>query len=355
VGVVVVDANDVPTLERTRFHVPGEFDVVHIVPEVDAVAEAVGRGSRHHLFYWRHSPQLLEALPPTHRFDVHSDADIVFVRPFDLGSLLGPLEQGRIAAAIDESTLDYYQAVQALAETSGASGGPLLQGGLLFRNPADDGGFYLRFWDFAVEAAASGQLSHLPWDDMGILSILLAQGGPLWERLLILGHEWNFITDANKDPGVFGCAAHYGGRRAQALLLAHCDVLFPPEASQEECDWWGRVGGARPAALPVSGNCSSQGTGSFALPCSITWNVPARAADLTLSGQLLPPAEPLDVTAFVYLDGRLDRHCHFQNGCFRTTIPLHAPETVTVIVVSAASVCEVSLYHAFDHRLDVGA
>jgi len=94
--------------------------------------------------------------------------------------------------------------------------------------------------------------------------------------------------------------------------------------------------------------------GSFALPCSITWNVPARAADLTLSGQLLPPAEPLDVTAFVYLDGRLDRHCHFQNGCFRTTIPLHAPETVTVIVVSAASVCEVSLYHAFDHRLDVG-
>jgi hypothetical protein len=24
-------------------------------------------------------------------------------------------------------------------------------------------------------------------------------------------------------------------------------------------------------------------------------------------------------------------------------------------VVSAASVCEVSLYHAFDHRLDVGA
>jgi hypothetical protein len=204
VGVIVVDANDVPTLARTQFHDAGEFEVIHVVPEMDGVAKAVGRGSRRHLFYWRHSPQLIDALPQVDQFDVHSDADIIFLRPFDLRALLGPLEQGRIAAAIDESTLDYYQTVQALAPASGAQGGPLLQGGLVFRNPADDGGFYTRFWELAEQVAASGQLSDLPWDDMSILSMLLTQGGPLWERLLILGHEWNFISDANKDPGVFG-------------------------------------------------------------------------------------------------------------------------------------------------------
>jgi len=158
VGVVVVDANDVPTLERTRFHVPGEFDVVHIVPEVDAVAEAVGR-----------APAIICFIGAT-----RLSCSKLCRRPIDLTSTRTPIlclcvlsiwgpcsglsNRDASPPRSNESTLDYYQAVQALAETSGASGGPLLQGGLLFRNPADDGGFYLRFWDFAVEAAASGQL-----------------------------------------------------------------------------------------------------------------------------------------------------------------------------------------------------
>lgn len=59
VTVVVVDANDAPALDSAMFQVRIDLHVVHVRPADDAVARAIGRGSRQHLFYWRHSPQLL--------------------------------------------------------------------------------------------------------------------------------------------------------------------------------------------------------------------------------------------------------------------------------------------------------
>ncbi|MGH8902506.1 MAG: hypothetical protein ACRDYA_12710 [Egibacteraceae bacterium] len=116
-GIVLVDANDTPAWVTPGARIEGDVAIVHLPPEEDDVARAVGRGSRRHLFYWRHSPQVLEALPATDRYAVYADADIVFLRPLDLASLLGPLARGRIAAALDESTLEYFQALSMVAST----------------------------------------------------------------------------------------------------------------------------------------------------------------------------------------------------------------------------------------------
>jgi hypothetical protein len=375
VNIVLIDANDVPTLDPSRFPISDDFVIVHAVPEDDAVAQAVGRGSRRHLFYWRHSPQLLRALPPSNLFDVHSDADIIFVRPLNFASLLAPLEKGRIAAALDESTLDYYASFQSLAATIpatlfpvGVSGGPLLQAGLLFTNPADDGDFYDLFWSVAAEAARAGHLPSLPWDDMGIATSLLTQGGSLWERLLILGHDWNYITDATKDAGVFGRAAHYGGRRAQALLLEHYDPVIRPE--QAANDWWGRVGlrgisklpfiaGSSKqllAALDHSPDCgSSDGIIPLTLPCVLSWNVPINADGLDLYvdpliSDVRGSPKSSAATVFVYLDGDLTSHCVVYDRRSLPSIPLGSAETVTIIAVSESADGQMCLTHAFTRK-----
>ena len=55
-------------------------------PPQDAVASCVGRGSPKHLFYWRHSPELLATIDEhsPSRFDVHADTDMLFLRTMDL-------------------------------------------------------------------------------------------------------------------------------------------------------------------------------------------------------------------------------------------------------------------------------
>ena len=234
VSIVLVNANDSPTLARAAFGSPPYLTILHIPPGEDEISRVAGRGSPQHLFYWRHSPQVLGALPSSGRYVVHADSDMFFLRPMNLRSLLGPLARGRIAATIDESSLEYYEALGAGTAASVATmlpgagaGGPLLQGGLMITNPGDDGQIYDRFWAFAVNAARFGHLNDLPWDDMCILTALLGQGGPLWERLLPLGHEWDYISDAQKDPGIFGCVAHYGGRRAKAFILAQRRRVLP--------------------------------------------------------------------------------------------------------------------------------
>ncbi len=305
-AIVVVDANDAPAMDAEALG-PG-VDLLHVPPGDDAVALAVGRGSRRHLYYWRHSRQLLAALPPDDRYDVHADADLLFVRPLDLGSLLGPLARGRIAAAVDESFLEYYDEVQ--RQPAVGTAGPLLQGGLLFANPADDGGLYERFWKLAVDAARAGRLAALPWDDMCLLTALLGHGAPLWERLLTLAPEWNYIADARKDPGALGCVAHCGGRTAQAEALRQRDRLL------SETQAWGTSG-----TPPLRG---PQEPGAVHTPFALTWPAPpdARACEIS--------AEPAGATLLVFVDGRLVRRL-LPSDEISTTIRFPKAETVTVV------------------------
>ncbi|MFD7707538.1 hypothetical protein [Streptomyces sp. NPDC059786] len=363
VEIIVIDANDTPQLDHTMFGMAGAFELLHIVPEEDEVARAVGRGTRHHLFYWRHSPQLLSALPHTDRYDVHCDADIVFLRPLDLASLLGPLAKGRIAAAVDESTLEYYAKLGRLAATTAGgllpaagSGGPLLQAGMIFSNPRDDGGFYQEFWKLAVDAANAGCLTDLPWDDMCVVSALLGQGGSLWERLLPLGQEWNYITDTVKDPGIFGCAAHYGGHRAKAFVLGQADRLFPrQETDRAECPWGTattidpETGHARLTRglwqiqdpLDERGNLGlPRDSLTVGLPFSLTWAIRNDAPDLVLrarisAGDAESAQENASAAFFVYVDGRLHQRLEPEDGHVEARVRLDQEETVTLLAVSS--------------------
>lgn len=280
-AVVVVDANDEPRLAGA---LGCGVTLLHVRPADDEVAQAVGRGSRKHLYYWRHSPQLRAALPPTECHDVHADADQLFVRPLDLGSLLGPLRRGRIVAAIAASFLTYYDEYQR-RPTDGTSG-PLLQGGLLFTNPADDGGVYERFWELAVSAARAGRLPTMVWDDMCLLTALLGHGGPLWERLLTLSPECSYVVaNGRPDPGALVCVAHHAGRRAQADMLRHSDRLpgdTPP---------WGTSG--KPSRYtPLD-------AGAVNIPFALSWPVPpdARACDVV--------ADPAGALLLLFVDGHL--------------------------------------------------
>lgn len=370
-SILLVDANDTPTLKHDLFDVENNLEIVHAPPDDDDVARAVGRGSRQHLFYWRHSPKLRSALPPSDRYDAYSDADIIFLRPMNLMSLLGPLANGRIAAAVDESSLDHYQQLGVLAShpastmlpTAGASG-PLLQAGLIFTNPTDDGDFYDLFWDFAVSAAKAGHLPDLPSDDMCIVTALLGQGGPLWERQLALGHEWNYITDAQKDPGIFGCAAHYGGHRAKALVLARREELFPP-TDQTGSSWaWGTVArvdpatgpalvrGAWPNRVSLPAPSTSHECLTVPVPFALSWLVPKGVKGFQMVATLARTSqqeqeEQADATFYVYIDGRLAHRLLAQRGQVRVNIHLGTAETVTIIGVSNTPGCQAQLNEPF--------
>lgn len=372
-GMIVVDANDTPTLRADIFGAVNDLQIVHVRPSDDPVARAVGRGTRQHMFYWRHSPQLRGQLPSCDRYDVHADGDLLFLRPMDLAALLRPMAQGRIAAAIDESTLDHYGALGIIASTlladmlpAAGSGGPLLQTGLIFSNPADDGALYDRFWDFALAAAASGHLEQLPSDDMCIVAALLGQGGPLWERLLPLGHEWNYITDAVKDPGIFGCAAHYGGHRAKTFILAQTGTLFPPGDDAQVAPW-GTVtspNGAPESALfrgpwqrrlsPHSIDNSISTPLSIPLPFALSWPVPREMTRVDISGVLDGPGSHTGIgddraNLFVYADGRLVQRLLAEDRRVQATVHLGHAETVTVIGTTTFPECVLHLDGPFNH------
>ena len=242
----VIDGNDSAIIAPED--VPGA-EVIHVPPGDDAVSARVGRGSAQHLFYWRHSPQVLASLPQDGCFDVYIDSDVIPLRPMPLGELARPLELGRIAAAVDEDTLLFPHAYEGKAWVISRIAaefreiGPLIQAGLLFSNPIDDGGFYCSFWRMAETAAQAGVVRELPYDDMTLLTMLMSQGSVLWERFLPLGHHWNFITDSRKDPGLYAIGAHFGGRRAKALLRDNFQQYTAPD---NETDAWGNVALARP-------------------------------------------------------------------------------------------------------------
>jgi hypothetical protein len=294
---------------------------------------------------------VLEALPKHRPFAAYADGDIVFIRPMDLGALLEPLGRGRIAVAVDESTLEYYRDVQALASAGPVArllstfpSGPLLQGGLIFTNPADDGGIYELFWELASQAASDGYIPDLPWDDMCLITALLAQRGPLWDRLLVLGHEWNYITDARKDPGVFGCGAHFGGRKAQAALLQQRDLLFPNDSSSSSA-WgsvWTEVGRDGPAvfrgAWPKGDDARNRDPVTAPVPFALTWQVPANTSSCVIRARLDAPTDSTrdGAMAHVYVDGRVACLPLPLGAPVRVPIRFDRAETVTVIGVGAA-------------------
>jgi hypothetical protein len=372
VGILLVDANDTPSVEAHETHLVDA--VVHVRPDDDELARAVGRGSPRHLFYWRHSPQVLSALPRTDRYDVYADGDLIFLRPMNLASLLGPLARGRIAAAVDESSLYYYGRLATLASApaaallpSAGAGGPLLQAGLLFTNPADDGGFYDRFWEFAVRAARSGDLPDLPWDDMCIVSTLLGEGGPLWERLLPLGYEWNYITDVRKDPGVFGCAAHYGGQKAKTFILSQVERLFSSGADPRVATSWGTVSignsaedatlmrGAWPRPEDLDHACRAEGARGLppvSVPFCLSWAVPRCASRADVCASLCARASSdaaaeREATFFVYVDGQLAVRLPTGNGRVQAAVRFAQAETVTIIAVSRSLDSHVHLEEPF--------
>lgn len=351
--VAVVDANDVPRIDSGLLGTTLRHTVVHIRPGSDPVARIVGRGSRRHLFYWRHSPEVRKALPAFDGFDVHADADLLFLRPLDLAALLGPLSRGRIAASVDESSLDHYAAVSVAAgQTAGGPfpggrfGGPMWQAGFLFSNPADDGGLFDLFWQATVEVAAAGQLVSLPDDDMAIVAMLLGCGGPLWERALALGHDWNYITDAVKDPGVLGRVAHFGGRRAKGLLLRHAPTMFPARGAYQSAAW-GTIyrkevddeDGVSPRRglwiLPEPDD-GVDTAAPLPVPFCLTWPVPTGVQSLQVAGNTIAPdgaSSPASVAVLVSVDGRqVGRWVTSESeGRISVTVETAAAETVTVI------------------------
>jgi len=352
--VAVVDANDRPTVDPDLFGLTLAHDVVHLRPGHDVVAKELGRGSRQHLFHWRHSPEVRAVLPAFDGFDAHADADLLFLRPLDLAALAGPLGDGRIAAAIDESTLDHYEAIGNTAVRSpsvgpygGSPGGPMWQTGLIFSNPAGDGGFYDLVWAAACRAAEAGGLATLPDDDMALVSAVLGYGSDLWCRALPLGHDWNYITDAVKDPGIFGRVAHYGGRRAKTHLLSRTAPLLPRSGGRPEQPW-GTVhrtaGGPHDAIGPARGLFDGPlidepvPPTSLLLPLCLTWAVPRRAESIKIVATVSEndwDRDPGWATAalHVYTDGRLRERIVTAGEGAILTLDIAAASTVTVIAV----------------------
>jgi hypothetical protein len=357
-AIVVIDANDSPLVDPAQL--PPRCLLVHLVPGDDDVARAVGRGSRKHLFYWRHSPQVLASIGINARYDVHADADMLFLRPMDLGSLEPQLRAGRIAMAIDRATIEYYRQLESLSAEANSrsfpvagSRGPMVQGGLLFRNPEDDGGLLDQMWNLACEEARVGALDRVPWDDMAFLTNLLSQAGPLWGRLLALGHEWNYISDEGLGPGVFGYVAHYAGRdELKGFMAREFSRRFPPVDGlgpvylwQREpdivCVGYGRVG--------LAGEAGYDGLGvlvdgkrirdslSMHPPFSATWHVPDGATEFAFTSALSDTSRNGDqehrgMRLLCYGDGRLITDCYVRRGepqhvCF----PVDGLECVTLI------------------------
>lgn len=374
-GIVLVDANDESTLTTNRLPAGGDIAVVHVPPEEDEIANIVGRGSPRHLYYWRHSPQVLESVPRTDRYAVYSDADIIFLRPLDLASLLRPLARGRIAAVVDESMLDYglHLATIAHGPVSGllpvaAASGPLLQSGLLFTNPCDDGALFELFWDLAVRAAREGVLADLPWNDMSVITALLSRTGPLWERLLALDQGWNYITDGVKDPGIFGRAAHYGGRRAKELLLGQAARMFP--TTMPPGIGWGTVAepGSESMSLgrgpwrrrpqhPVDSRAAPRQRLSIPLPFCLTWHVPPGVTNAQVTGQFslngYQHVSTADAVLFVDIDGRLAHRVSATEGHIDLTVEVIGAETITIIGVGTTT-DQVDLQEPFAPALHTG-
>lgn len=357
--MVVLDANDQVHLDGEQL--PDQCRLVHVPPEHDEIARCLGRGTRQHMFYWRHSPQALEAagLQPD-LLDVYVDTDVLFLRPLDLQSLVPHLDAGRIAMAIDRSSIEYYRLMEDLAVRSDSSvfpvagsRGPMVQGGLLFRNPENDGGLLELLWKLASADARSGVLSWVPWDDMAFLTTLLGHGGPLWGRLLPLGHEWNFISEDGYDPGVFGYLAHYGGpSHVKDHMVKRFTQLFPPVDALRELALWqrepdiarvgyGRVGLAGEAGydalrVVVRGQRMSNVL-SLHPPFSATWAVPPSANTLAFGpafndSSRHTPHSPSRVRLQCYLDGSHATSLEISEsdaGCAR--LPVHGAECVTLI------------------------
>lgn len=356
-NVLMVDANDSPTLTTDALGIDPGVAIIHVRPGEDPIAQAAGRGSRWHLFYWRHSPQLRDALPSSPaRYDAYCDCDVVFRRPLDLGSLAGPLSGGRIGASIDESTVDYYLALGAPEFSpvtahlpNVGSAGPLPQSGLLFTNPGNDGGLYDLFWDMAIQSARAGLLDSLPWDDMSILATLLGQGGPLWERLLPLPHDWNFITDSRKEPGVFGRVAHYGGHLAKRFILA--DNASPEPSDDRSLQPWGTA--TLHGSSPDCG--ASRQPLRLPLPFCLSWPVPDGAGDLAVSADfnaLGSGTEPAVANVIVYVDGQ--PRCRFACGPekpLRESLPITSAETISIIGIASRPGGTIALDHPFPATL----
>lgn len=241
VRVTIVDANDKAELVSSDFP---SVNLIHLPPSNDALAAHLGRATRKHLFYWRHSPEVLNAVPKDTEFVAYMDSDLLTMRPLNLRSLAEPLRRGRIGMSVDESMMSYIHTLQErshdISRVLGTigTGGPLLQAGLIVSHTINDGGLYDRFWQMAGSAADNGLLDTLPFDDMTILTALLTQGGALWHRWLPLGYEWNYITAQDQDPGILGAGAHYGGHRAKAFVSAN-SARFTAPARDEEA--WGAL------------------------------------------------------------------------------------------------------------------
>jgi hypothetical protein len=209
---------------------------------------------------------------------------------------------------------------------------------MIFTNPADDGGIFAQFWQLALGFARAGHVGKLPFDDMCLLTALLGQGGPLWERLLPLGHEWNYITSETQDPGIFGCAAHYGGHRAKAFFLSRHHDFLP----QGRKDCWGSIADPRHSdlqsdvgAFRLWRNWSGGPAQSepVAMPFALSWNVPYGAKEFEFRAQI-QTAE--SATFLLYVDGRLVDRAWTAGGSVRTVINSCQSDVVTVIAATGS-------------------
>jgi hypothetical protein len=353
--IIMIDANDEPAAWLPPSGHSGKFQVVHVPPGDDEIASAFGRGTPKHMYYWRHSAEVIAALPPTDCFTAYVDADIMFLRPMDLTSLVAPLQHGRIAAAVDESTINYFGMIRRAAGYTSrllpvvGTGGPLLQAGMVFTNPADDGDVFAQFWQLALATARTGHIDRLPFDDMCLLTALLGQGGPLWERLLPLGHEWNYITSETQDPGIFGCAAHYGGHRAKSFLLAHQHDFSPQD--DETC--WGSITDHQAAPLQAdvqalrlwrswsNGPAQSE---AVPIPFALSWNIPYGADRFEFQARTSTGGS---ATFLLYIDGRLAGRAWTSGGSAATVLEFGQANVVTVIAVTDSGEQSASLNYSF--------
>jgi hypothetical protein len=335
--VTIVDANDEPRLETAEFP---SADIVHIVPCDDAVSARVGRGSRKHMFYWRHSPEVLMKIPSDTEFTAYMDSDIMVMRPMDLESIVEPLRRGRIGISVDESMSTYAHLLQERADVMSSildvpgGGGPLLQGGLIFSHKVDDGDLYGHFWRLAEIAAAEDLLDLLPFDDMALLTALVTQGGRLWERWLPLGHEWNCMSAAGQDHGVFAIGAHYGGFRAKARVLDEAWQFTRPDGCN---DGWGTSAGklvdgrwrflrGMISGTPAAGFVHHYLTPPFA----ISFIAPANTSSVTIQARARYGHLG---SILAYVDGRCCfRHDTKRQGPLHHELDLENGRVITIIV-----------------------
>lgn len=336
VCITVIDANDRPQLNIENFP---KINLIHITPSNDEIAQRVGRGSKKHLFYWRHSPMVLSAIPKDTEFVVYMDSDIIVVRPMDLSSIVEPLKNGRIGIAVDESLITYTNLIQERANSIASilnvpgSCGPLLQGGLIFSCINNDGNFCKEFWSLAKIAANENILDLLPFDDMTLLTLLFTYGGKLWNRWLPLSPEWNFITAAGQDPGVFAIGAHYGGYHAKNYLLKN-SAQFKISNTAEFA--WGSISSlwkderwyfSRGVILGIPKD-------KFILyylksPFSLSWTCPHKNQSFNFEVQIM---RGVLKNLFIYIDGKF--YCQYDNTKIGCVYNVACGNVITIIAAS---------------------